>query len=77
MRVRESGDTAMLSDMSARAAVYTTVGFGDITPEGPMRILVCIEALAGLVLITWSASFTFLVMQGYWRDRLGGAAGGD
>jgi len=59
------------------AAVYTTVGFGDITPEGPMRILVCIEALAGLVLITWSASFTFLVMQGYWRDRLGGAAGGD
>jgi len=53
------------------AAVYTTVGFGDITPEGPLRILVCVEALAGLVLITWSASFTFLVMQGYWRDRLG------
>ncbi len=59
------------------AAVYTTVGFGDITPEGPMRILVCIEALAGLVLITWSASFTFLVMQGYWRDRLGIAGGGE
>jgi len=56
------------------AAVYTTVGFGDITPEGPMRILVCIEALAGLVLITWSASFTFLVMQRYWRDRPGGEA---
>ena len=53
------------------AAVYTTVGFGDITPVGPMRILVCIEALAGLVLITWSASFTFLVMQGYWRAGLG------
>jgi len=44
-------------------AVYTTVGFGDITPHGPIRLFVGVEALAGLVLITWSASFTFLVMQ--------------
>ncbi len=45
------------------AAVYTTVGFGDIVPVGPVRLFVAIEALAGLVLITWSASFTFFVMQ--------------
>ncbi|MEO0587614.1 MAG: ion channel, partial [Planctomycetota bacterium] len=51
------------------AAVYTTVGFGDITPDGDLRTLVAIEALAGLVLVTWSASFTFLVMQRYWVDR--------
>jgi hypothetical protein len=44
-------------------SVYTTVGFGDIAPLGPVRLLVGIEALAGLVLITWSASFTFLIMQ--------------
>lgn len=44
-------------------SVYTTVGFGDIAPMGPVRQLVGIEALAGLVLITWSASFTFLIMQ--------------
>ncbi|MFN3166017.1 MAG: potassium channel family protein [Phycisphaeraceae bacterium] len=44
-------------------SVYTTVGFGDIAPVGPIRLLVGIEALAGLVLITWSASFTFLIMQ--------------
>ena len=43
--------------------MYTTVGFGDIAPLGPVRLLVGIEALAGLVLITWSASFTFLIMQ--------------
>ncbi|MEM6394052.1 MAG: potassium channel family protein [Planctomycetota bacterium] len=47
------------------AAVFTTVGFGDIVPVGPIRFLVAIEALAGLVLITWSASFTFLVMERY------------
>lgn len=44
-------------------SVFTTVGFGDIAPLGPVRLLVGIEALAGLVLITWSASFTFLIMQ--------------
>lgn len=44
-------------------SVYTTVGFGDIAALGPIRTLVGVEALAGLVLITWSASFTFLMMQ--------------
>lgn len=52
------GDTLYFS-----LSVYTTVGFGDIAPVGPVRLLVGIEALAGLVLITWSASFTFLMMQ--------------
>jgi hypothetical protein len=31
-----------------------------------VRILAGMEALVGLVLITWSASFTFLKMQIYW-----------
>lgn len=44
------------------AAVYTTVGFGDITPLGYLRLMVSFEALAGLVLIAWSASFTFVAM---------------
>ena len=46
--------------------VYTTLGFGDIVATGPVRILAGTEALVGLVLITWSASFTFLKMQIYW-----------
>lgn len=52
------------------AMVYTTVGFGDITPSGPLRIFAACEALTGLVLITWSASFTFLVMQVRWKKRM-------
>lgn len=47
------------------ASVFTTVGFGDITPHGPIRTLVATEALTGFVMITWSASFTFLIMQRY------------
>ncbi len=60
------GDTLYFS-----LAVYTTVGFGDIVPLGPVRIMVGVEALAGLVLITWSASFTFLIMQHIFSRDLG------
>ena len=49
------------------AAVYTTVGFGDIVPLGPIRFLTGLEGLVGFLLITWSASFTFLEMQRYWE----------
>jgi hypothetical protein len=48
------------------AMVYTTVGFGDIVPAGPIRFMTGMEALTGLVMITWSASFTFLEMQRDW-----------
>ncbi len=50
------------------AITYTTVGFGDFVPAGAVRFLSGMEALTGFVLITWSASFTFLEMQRYW-DR--------
>lgn len=53
------------------AMVYTTVGFGDMTPIGPIRFMTGMEALMGLVMITWSASYTFLEMQ---RDWSGGSS---
>lgn len=49
------------------AMVYTTVGFGDLIPHGSIRFMTGMEALTGLVMITWSASFTFLEMQRDWR----------
>lgn len=49
------------------AMVYTTVGFGDIVPDSSLRMITSTEALAGLSMITWSASFTFLQMQRIWR----------
>ena len=51
------------------ATTYTTVGYGDLAPVGPIRLLLGLEALTGFVLLTWSASFTFLEMQRYWRPR--------
>lgn len=48
---------------------FTTLGFGDIEPFGHIRYLTGIEALTGLILITWSASFLFVEMQRNWPSR--------
>lgn len=49
---------------------YTTLGFGDITPSGPLRFLTGMEALTGLVMITWTASFMYLQMERLWKHHL-------
>ncbi len=46
---------------------YTSLGLGDIFPTGGLRLITGIEALVGLLMITWSASFTFLYMQRFWK----------
>ena len=51
------------------ATCFTTVGFGEIWPAGAVRLLAGTEALSGLVLITWSASFTYLEMEQFWRPK--------
>jgi hypothetical protein len=50
-------------------SVFTTVGFGDIVATGHLRWLVGVEALTGLVMITWTASFLYLEMARYWSQR--------
>ncbi len=42
---------------------YTTLGYGDLVPTGQIRFVAGSEALVGLVVIAWSASFTYLEMQ--------------
>ena len=59
--------TDFLDTIYLSAMTYTTVGFGDLAPVGPIRFLAGTEALTGFVLITWSASFTFLEMERFWR----------
>lgn len=47
---------------------YTTLGYGDLVAQGVVRYLTGVEALTGLILITWSASFLFMEMQRHWAD---------
>jgi hypothetical protein len=48
---------------------YTSLGVGDIAPTGWVRFLAGMEALTGLVLIAWTASFMFLEMQKHWKIK--------
>jgi type IV secretory pathway VirB2 component (pilin) len=52
------------------AVVYTTLGLGDLVPTGAIRFMAGSEALTGFLLISWSASFTFLEMQKFWDRRV-------
>ena len=45
---------------------YTSLGFGDISPLGGPRLIAGVEGLNGLLLIGWSASFTYLMMEQFW-----------
>ncbi|MEZ5329103.1 MAG: ion channel [Verrucomicrobiales bacterium] len=48
---------------------YTSLGFGDIYPLRSLRLLVGVESIVGLVMISWTASFTFLEMNRFWNDK--------
>jgi hypothetical protein len=48
-------------------STYTSLGYGDIVPVGNGRVLAGIESLLGLVLIAWTASYTYLEMQENWN----------
>ena len=46
---------------------YTTLGLGDIYPSGSLRLIMGIESLTGMLMISWTASFTYLEMKRYWE----------
>ena len=62
-------DGSYMSSVYYSFTTYTTLGFGDIVPMGYIRFATGIEALVGLVMITWSASFLYLEMTRNWDSR--------
>lgn len=62
-------EVKLLDAVYLSATTFTTVGYDDLSPHGPLRLVMGTEALTGFVLVTWSASFTYLEMQRYWRPR--------
>jgi len=51
------------------AVSYTSLGDNNIRPEGAIRALAATETLTGLMMIAWSASFTYLKMEEIWNAR--------
>lgn len=50
------------------AETYTSLGYGDIVPGGGLRMLAGFETLNGLLLIGWSASYTYIAMARFWDE---------
>lgn len=49
-------------------SVYTSLGFGDVVPVRNGQLLAVSEAVTGLVLIAWTASYTFYEMRAHWDE---------
>jgi hypothetical protein len=67
--LRGSDASSLMDCIYFSAETYTSLGFGDVTPFGALRLLVGAEALNGLLLIGWSASYAFIAMERYWAPR--------
>ena len=63
------GENRLLDSVYLSAVTFSTVGFGDVAPTGPIRFLIATESVVGLMLIAWSATFTFFEMERNWRER--------
>ena len=65
------GDPAHLSFSRClyfSAETYSSLGYGDIVPTGALRLLAGGEALNGLLLIGWTASYLYISMERLWGD---------
>lgn len=74
LRIEGSGElqgnlTHSLTDLTYFSFVtYSSLGFGDVVPAGNIRFLTGMEALTGLVLIAWTASFMYVQMMKLWKE---------
>ena len=64
-----SPDSGLLDMVYLSAMTFSTVGFGDVAPHGPIRFIAGTEAVLGLFVIAWSATFTYYEMSRNWREQ--------
>ena len=65
-RFAGEGDPGLFDLVYFSVVTYTSLGYGDILPLGQVRLIAGVESLAGLLMIGWSASFTYLAMEKFW-----------
>ncbi len=58
----------VLGHFYTSAVIYTSLGFGDVLPTDHMRFMAATEAMNGLLLIAWSASFLYAAMGCFWHE---------
>jgi hypothetical protein len=61
--LRGSSGNPALDFFYFAAETYSTLGYGDIVPVGALRVVASVEALNGLMLLSWSGAFLFGVLD--------------
>ncbi|MBT9568457.1 MAG: two pore domain potassium channel family protein [Thiobacillus sp.] len=62
------GHSSLAQCLYYSAETYSSLGYGDVAPKGPLRLLAGMEVLNGLLLIGWTASFTYISMERFWKE---------
>jgi hypothetical protein len=57
----------LLDAIYLSGTTYSTLGYGDLVAVGPIRFLIGTESIVGLMMLAWSASFTYFEMARYWK----------
>ena len=65
----DAGSSSLTLSLYFSAETYTSLGYGDVVPGGDLRLLAGMEALNGLLLIGWSASYTYIAMERFWTSQ--------
>ncbi|MER2529787.1 MAG: potassium channel family protein [Candidatus Competibacter denitrificans] len=61
------GEISLFKFIYFSAETYSSLGYGDLIPSGPLRLLAGVESLNGLLLIGWSASYIHIAMERFWN----------
>ncbi|HEY2819379.1 MAG TPA: potassium channel family protein [Casimicrobiaceae bacterium] len=61
--LRGTSGNAALDFFYFAAETYSTLGYGDLVPVGALRDVAGVEALNGLMLLSWSGAFLFGVLD--------------
>lgn len=69
--LRGPGGATLENCMYLSAETYSSLGFGDVVPLGPIRLVAGMEALNGLLLIGWTTSYAYIAMERFWNAKEG------
>ena len=64
----DPSDISLTQCLYFSAETFSSLGYGDLGPRGGLRLLAGTEVLNGLLLIGWSASYTYIAMERFWGN---------
>ncbi len=64
----EAGSSRWGAMLFVSGIAYVTLGFSQEDMAGPVRLLAMLHALAGFLLITWSATFVYSIWSNQFRS---------